>query len=134
MIQKLQSNKGGFTLVEIMIVVAMIGLLAAMAVPSFIRARQRSLATTILNECRMVDAGIDQYALENNKSGAAAVGWADITPYLKVGSKLATNGGSDTLGNAFTITTVDAGVQVSSTTQNAVSDSTGGVTFWGPYS
>jgi prepilin-type N-terminal cleavage/methylation domain-containing protein len=134
MIQTLRKDQGGFTLVEIMIVVAIIGLLAAIAVPSFIRARQRSLATTVLNECRMVDAAIDQYALENNKSGTAAVGWADVTPYLKAGSKLAVNGGNDNIGNAFTISTVNAGVQVSGTTKTALSDATGGDAFWGPYS
>ena len=134
MIRNLNQSKG-FTLVEIMIVVAIIGLLAAIAVPSFIRARQRSLATTVLNECRMVDAAIDQYALENNKSGTAAVGWADITPYLKAGSKLAVNGQKDALGvSTFEISTVNSGVQVNATTKTALSDATGGNTFWGPYS
>jgi prepilin-type N-terminal cleavage/methylation domain-containing protein len=50
MIQKLQSRKGGFTLVEIMIVVAIIALLAAIAVPNFLRARKRSQATRVLEE------------------------------------------------------------------------------------
>jgi prepilin-type N-terminal cleavage/methylation domain-containing protein len=135
MIQTLRKDQGGFTLVEIMIVVAIIGLLAAIAVPSFIRARQRSLATTVLNELRMVDAAIDQYALENNKSGTAAVGWADVTPYLKAGSKLAVNGGKDALGvDTFDISTVNAGVAVAGNTKTALSDATGGDAFWGPYS
>ena len=135
MIQNLRSDKGGFTLVEIMIVVAIIGLLAAIAVPSFIRARTRSQATTILNECRMLDAAMDQYALENNKSGGVVPAFTDLTPYLKAGSKLATSGGNDTLENAFTIGAISGGgVKVSATTKTALSTATGGDAFWGPYS
>ena len=135
MIQNLRSDKGGFTLVEIMIVVAIIGLLAAIAVPSFIRARTRSQATTILNECRMLDAALDQYALENSKQQSSNATFADLTPYLKAGSKLATNGGSDTLGNGFTLGgKVSDGIKVSGTTKTALSTATGGDAFWGPYS
>ena len=140
MIQNLRSDKGGFTLVEIMIVVAIIGLLAAIAVPSFIRARTRSQATTILNECRMLDAALDQYALENSKQQSSAVAFADLTPYLKAGSKLANNGGNDSLGNAFQNcassggSAISLGVRVSATTKTSLSTATGGDVFWGPYS
>ena len=134
MIRKLQRKQAGFTLVEIMIVVAIIGLLAAIAVPSFIRARTRSQATTVLNEARMLDAALDQYALENNKTSSATAAFADLTPYLKAGSKLATNAGKDSLGNAFTIGAVSAGIKVHTTTKTATSDATGGDAFWGPYS
>ena len=134
MIQNLRSDKGGFTLVEIMIVVAIIGLLAAIAVPSFMRARQRSIASTILNECRQVDAAKDQYALENTKTGSVTPNWTDLTPYLKTGSKLVTNNAKDTLGNAFTIGAISARLQVSSSTKDSLSDATGGDSFWGPFS
>ncbi len=50
------SNRKGFTLVEIMIVVAIIALLAAIAVPGFLRARKRSQASRILNDLRMIDS------------------------------------------------------------------------------
>ncbi len=134
MIQKLRNDKGGFTLVEIMIVVAIIGLLAAIAVPSFLRARTRSQATTILNECRMLDAALDQYALENNKTGTATAAFADVTPYLKAGSKLATNGGNDLLGNSYGFAvTISAGIHANSATQATLPSATGGG-FWGPYS
>ena len=73
MLQKLQKSRGGFTLVEIMIVVAIIALLAAIAVPGFIRARKRSQATRMLEDLRLIDAAVDQYAVETNKKGGFAV-------------------------------------------------------------
>ena len=66
MLNKLNKRRGGFTLVEIMIVVAIIALLAAIAVPGFLRARKRSQASRILNDLRMIDAAVDQYAIETN--------------------------------------------------------------------
>jgi prepilin-type N-terminal cleavage/methylation domain-containing protein len=128
------TRASGFTLVEIMIVVAIIGLLAAIAIPSFIRARQRTLATAVLNEMRMVDAAKDQYGLENNKAGTATAGWADLTPYLKAGSKIAVGGGNDTVGNPIIIGLMSESVRVNPLTKSSLSDATGGDTFWGPYS
>src|SRR3954453_20583063 len=87
MLSKLHSRRSGFTLVEIMIVVAIIALPAAMAVPSFLRARKRSQATSTLETCRMIDGAKDQYALENNKSSMTPVA-ADLVPYIKTGTKL----------------------------------------------
>src|ERR1700749_609355 len=84
MLRKLNSkNRGGFTLVEIMIVVAIIALLAAIAVPNFLRSRKRSQATQILEDLRQIDSAKDQYAIENNKKGADAVTWANVQAYLK---------------------------------------------------
>src|SRR4051794_22908521 len=85
---KKTSHRGGFTLVEIMIVVAIIALLASIAVPSFLRARKRSQATATLESLRMIDGAKDQYALENNKGGTAVPGPKDLAPYVKSGSKL----------------------------------------------
>ena len=62
-----------FTLVEIMIVVAIIALLAAIAVPGFLRARKRSQASRILNDLRMIDSAVDQYAIETNRKTGDAV-------------------------------------------------------------
>ena len=64
MLKKLTTKRAGFTLVEIMIVVAIIALLAAIAVPGFLRARKRSQASKILNDLRMIDSAVDQYAIE----------------------------------------------------------------------
>src|SRR5712671_2835865 len=98
MLQKLNKNRGGFTLVEIMIVVAIIALLASIAVPNFLRARKRSQATRILEDLRVIDSAIDQYAIENNKAGGATVSWTDVKGYLKTGSSLYNSSGFDTLG------------------------------------
>ncbi|HEX8295469.1 MAG TPA: prepilin-type N-terminal cleavage/methylation domain-containing protein, partial [Chthoniobacteraceae bacterium] len=88
MLQKLNKNRGGFTLVEIMIVVAIIALLAAIAVPNFLRARKRSQATRILEDLRMIDSAIDQYAIENNKKEGDSVSSDAVKGYLKKGSAL----------------------------------------------
>src|ERR1700676_698965 len=88
MLNKLNKRGGGFTLVEIMIVVAIIALLAAIAVPGFLRARKRSQASRIINDLRLIDSAVDQYAIENNKASAAVVLTVDWTKYLKAGTNL----------------------------------------------
>src|SRR5574342_1007832 len=67
------SRRAGFTLVEIMIVVAIIGLLAAIAIPNFIRARTTSQQNACINNVRQIDGAIQQWALENNQSASAGV-------------------------------------------------------------
>ena len=109
MIQKLQTRRGGFTLVEIMIVVAIIALLAAIAVPNFLRARKRSQATRILEDLRMIDSATDQYAIENNKTSGMNPAFTDLKNYLKTGSVLYTTGADifgDSYGPTFTVDTL----------------------------
>src|ERR1043166_4810188 len=93
-------SQRGFTLVEIMIVVAIIALLAAIAVPGFLRARKRSQASRILNDRRMIDSAVDQYAIETNRVTGNTVNTADWTNYVKKGSVLY-NTGIDILGNSY---------------------------------
>ena len=132
MLQKLNKNRGGFTLVEIMIVVAIIALLAAIAVPNFLRARKRSQATRCLEDLRILDSADDQYAIENNKSTGDTIAWADIQNYLKTGSVLYNSGGSDMFGNAYQGFSVDTIPKLNSLTYSKLSD-VAPVSFWSPY-
>ena len=80
-------RKSGFTLVEIMIVVAIIGLLAAIAIPNFIKARATSQANACINNLRQIDAAINEWALENGKStGASVVSVSTVSAYIKLNS------------------------------------------------
>ena len=82
----IKKNTAGFTLVEIMIVVAIIGLLAAIAVPNFAQARTNARRGACINNLRLIDAAKEQYALENDKDSAVTPAAADVTPYLKSGA------------------------------------------------
>jgi prepilin-type N-terminal cleavage/methylation domain-containing protein len=125
------SSRQGFTLVEIMIVVAIIALLAAIAVPGFLRARKRSQAAKILNDLRMIDSAIDQYAIETNRTTGAAVAVADWTNYVKKNSTLY-NTGQDMFGDSYGTQTVDSIPQVPSNALSTLSD-VAGTGFWSPY-
>ena len=124
-------KRGGFTLVEIMIVVAIIALLAAIAVPGFLRARKRSQASKILNDLRMIDSAVDQYAIETNRKTGDAVAIADWTNYLKKGSSLY-NSGKSLLGTSYGAQTVDTIPQVPASDLAVLSD-VAGTGFWSPY-
>jgi prepilin-type N-terminal cleavage/methylation domain-containing protein len=64
-------RKAGFTLVEIMIVVLIIGLLATIAVPTFIRARERTRRSICVNNLRQIDGAKEQLAMETNLANGA---------------------------------------------------------------
>jgi prepilin-type N-terminal cleavage/methylation domain-containing protein len=108
------SRKAGFTLVEIMIVVAIIGLLAAIAIPNFIRARATSQANACINNLRQIDAAINEWALENGKStGSGVAGPATVSAYIKLNSANSVPGCP--AGGTYGTTTVGATPQVNCT-------------------
>ncbi|MCG3146585.1 MAG: hypothetical protein PCFJNLEI_00016 [Verrucomicrobiae bacterium] len=121
MINKIRNSQAAFTLVEIMIVVAIIGLLAALSVPGFAKARKQSQGRRILNDARQMDAAIDQWALEMGKSDGATIDTSASTgaaSYLK--SAWSNN---DILGNAFTINTVGTNqVKISTATKSLLAN------------
>ena len=100
-------RNAGFTLVEIMIVVAIIGLLAAIAIPNFVRARTASQENACINNLRVIDGAIQQWALENKQAATQIVTEANIIPFLKNPVTVCPSGGitfadSCTIGNVAT--------------------------------
>ena len=87
-----------------MIVVAIIGLLAAIAIPNFVRARTTAQMNACINNLRQIDGAIQQWALEQKKDPAAAVVETDVTPYLK-NSVVCPSSGT-TFANSYTIVDV----------------------------
>ena len=98
------SRKSGFTLVEIMIVVAIIGLLAAIAIPNFVRARSQSQKNACINNLRQIDGATQTWALESKQAADAAVTYADIQPYLK--NEVICPSGGTAFSDSYTLTTV----------------------------
>ncbi len=100
------SQSGGFTLVEIMIVVAIIGLLASIAVPNYMKSRQQAHQKACISNQQQIDGAIQRWAMDLNKAQGQPVTYSDISSYLQ--RAVVCPAGGSTFQDSYTITTVDA--------------------------
>jgi len=129
--KKLSRSTRAFTLVEIMIVVAIVALLAAIAVPGILRARKRSQASLVLNDLRMIEAAIDQFAIEHHQVDGAPVAVDDWKNYIKPDSPLHATG-KDMFGFDYGPQIVGRLPRVHVKTKMKLADVVGDE-FWLPY-
>jgi len=96
----------GFTLTEIMIVVALIGLLAAIAIPNWVHARTTSQNNACISNLREIWGATQQWALDNRKGPEANVAPEEVLPYLRNAVVCPAGGPAATFGSTYTLTTV----------------------------
>ena len=101
-------NKGrptaGFTLVEIMIAVTIIGLLAGISVPNFLKARSVAQANTCISHLRDIDTATQEWAMEAKRNDKSPVEYPDIRPYLK--SQVVCPAGGNSFTDSYNLTIV----------------------------
>jgi prepilin-type N-terminal cleavage/methylation domain-containing protein len=100
------SKRRGFTLIEIMIVVAIVGLLAALAIPNYAKSRSNAYKTGCINNLRQIEGAIELWALDQKKDADQRVTYTDISSYLK--HSVACPSGGATFEDSYAITTINA--------------------------
>ena len=100
------AQQNGFTLVEIMIVVAIIGMLATLAIPNYVKSRGRAQQVTCISNLHQIDGAVQTWATETKKDGDQAVTYSDISSYLR--NAVSCPAGGTSFADSYTITTVDA--------------------------
>lgn len=125
----------GFTLIEIMLVVAILALLASLAIPNYLRARKRSQAARMLDDLKAVDHAIDLYAAEYHKAGNETITEADmdfLKRYLKERILLYQSLPNDFFGNTIVMTDLKSPPRLSTDTYTMLSD-VAPLEYWRPY-
>jgi prepilin-type N-terminal cleavage/methylation domain-containing protein len=130
-IQPRMGGSGAFTLVEIMVVVGILCLIAVIATPNWLRARKRTQATRILEDLRILDHAVDQYAIDNSKTGGVNPTFVDLQAYMKTDSVLYSTG-ADLFGDSYGPFTVDRVVRLPAMAYVSLSD-VAPAGFWSPY-
>jgi type IV pilus assembly protein PilA len=119
--------RAGFTLLELMLIVATIGLLAALAVPAFVKVRKQSQGRRVVNDARQLDAAIEQWAVERNRMDGDPVNTTEAAIYLRSQTWI----DNDVLNNPYVINNVGTNqIQVSPVSKSALSSV---AVDWGPY-
>jgi len=95
-----------FTLVEIMIVVAIIGMLATIAIPNYVKSRGVAQQTTCISNLQHIDGAVQLWAMENKKEPEQTVAYNDISDYLR--NAVSCTSGGTSFADSYVITTVDA--------------------------
>jgi prepilin-type N-terminal cleavage/methylation domain-containing protein len=101
--------RNGFTLVEIMIVVLIIGVLLAVAVPQFMKSREGAHARACQHNLKQILGAKERWAMENNRGAADTPGWADLTPFFVRAQPDCPGGGSYTIGSLAQLPICDVG-------------------------
>lgn len=124
-------HRAGFTLIEIMVGVALIALLAAIAIPGYQRARKRAQASRTLEELRILDYAIDQYALETGKKAGETVTFDDVKPFVKRNTVVYATG-KDCFRQDYGPFVIDDAPKIPAFTFTELSD-IAPLEFWVPY-